>query len=144
MAYTPRTALTFAALFAAHATEAQAPKPATGFGMAGAPTEVIAAAHDGSWVAMCHARHDTDHSGALSISIGFNITSGDAQRAYVGSATRTATVVGRDVEGHVMAIADDGRLLVGFGGANGHWGFEPGPLEWLAATPVRAALAPTP
>ncbi len=65
------------------AAAAQTPKPTIGLGMAGAPTEVIAAAHDGSWVAMCQARRDTDHDGTLGISISFNMTSGDAQRAYL-------------------------------------------------------------
>ncbi len=83
MAHISRTALTFAILFAAHAATAQTPKPTLGVGMAGAPTEVIEAAHDGSWVAMCQARRDTDHNGALGISIGFNMTIGDAQRAYL-------------------------------------------------------------
>src|SRR4051812_43452253 len=61
---------------------ADVPAAPAGVGTAG-PASVVAAARDGSWVAMCQARHDTDHDGRLEVSHGFNATYGDEQGAYV-------------------------------------------------------------
>ncbi len=37
-----------------------------------------------------------------------------------------------DFQGTVMAVAKDGRILVGWGSDHGRWAWVPGPLEWIA------------
>lgn len=48
-----------------------------------APARVAALAHDGSWVVLCQARHDTDHNGRLEVLDSRGGTTGDQQQTYL-------------------------------------------------------------
>ncbi|HEY4176201.1 MAG TPA: hypothetical protein VGM90_05200 [Kofleriaceae bacterium] len=81
---------------------------ADGVGMAGAPTQVVAAGINGDWVVMCQARKDTDKSGGLNVRNGFNSTMGDDQHAYLV----VGTGLGQQIDDFFAADPTRRRALI--------------------------------
>jgi len=83
---------------------------------AAAPTAMVDAAPDGSWVAICQARRDTNHDGRLAIMPDGNGTRGDAQAPYLvvggGEGVEFEDIIATDPTHRRLGIARDGHILI--------------------------------
>ncbi len=83
---------------------------------ASAPTALMDAALDGSWVAICQARRDTNHDGRLEVLADGAGTRGDAQAPYLvvgaGPGGELEDIVATDPTHRRLAIVRNGRVMI--------------------------------